>query len=77
MVRMMHHLQHEGLSCGAIDLTRIGTEQWYKGLTVKLWRSFGLLRKVHLKTWWHERADLSPVQRLGEFIEEVLLFEVG
>jgi PAS domain-containing protein len=82
MVRMMHHLQHEGVSCGAIDLTRIGSEnvtpeQWYKGLTVELWRSFGLLRKLNLKTWWHERGDLSPVQRLSEFIQEVLLVEVG
>jgi predicted ATPase/GAF domain-containing protein/tRNA A-37 threonylcarbamoyl transferase component Bud32 len=82
MVRMMHHLQHEGFSCGAIDLTRIGSEnvtpeQWYKGLTVELWRSFGLLRKVNLKTWWHERGDHSPVQRLSQFIEEVLLVEVG
>jgi predicted ATPase/GAF domain-containing protein len=82
MVHMMHHLQHEGFSCGAIDLTRIGSEnitpeQWYKGLTVELWRSFGLLRKVNLKTWWKERADISPVQRLSQFIEEVLLVEVG
>lgn len=78
MVRMMHHFQHEGLSCGAIDLTRIGSEnitpeQWYKGFTVELWRSFGLLRKVNLKTWWKEREDVSPVQRLSQFIEEVLL----
>ena len=82
MVHMMHHLQHEGFSCGAIDLTRIGSEnitpeQWYKGLTVELWRSFGLLRKVKLKTWWQERVDISPVQRLSQFIEEVLLVEVG
>jgi hypothetical protein len=78
MVRMIHHLQHEGFSCGAIDLTRIGSEnvtpdQWYKGLIVELWRSFGLLRKVNLKTWWQEQADISPVQRLSQFIEEVLL----
>ncbi|MDJ0593451.1 MAG: AAA family ATPase [Pleurocapsa sp. MO_226.B13] len=82
MVRMMHHLSHEGFSCGAIDMTRIGSEnvtpeQWYKGLTVELWRSFGLLRAVNLKTWWKERGDISPVQRLSQFIEEVLLFKVG
>ncbi len=80
MVRMIHHLQHEGFSCGAIDLTRIGSEnvtpdQWYKGLTVELCRSFGLLRKVNLKTWWLELEDISPVQRLSQFIEEVLLVE--
>jgi predicted ATPase/GAF domain-containing protein/tRNA A-37 threonylcarbamoyl transferase component Bud32 len=81
MVRMIHHLQHEGFSCGAIDLTRIGSEnvtpeQWYKGLAVELWRSSGLLRAVNLKTWWQDQRDLSPVQRLSQFIEEVLLVEV-
>ncbi len=82
MVRMMHHLNHEEFNCAAIDMTRIGSEnvtpeQWYKGFAVELWRSFGLLRKVNLKTWWNERKDISPVQRLGQFIEEVLLVEVG
>ncbi|HHP7231624.1 MAG TPA: AAA family ATPase [Xenococcaceae cyanobacterium] len=81
MVRMLHQLNYEGFRCGAVDLTRIGSEnvtpeQWYKGLAVELWRSFGLLRKVNLKTWWQEQADLSPVQRLSQFIEEILLVEV-
>jgi AAA-like domain len=82
MVHMMHYLNREGVSCGAIDLTRIGSEnvtpdQWYKGLAVELWRSFGLLRKINLKSWWNERGDISSVQRLSQFIEEVLLVEVG
>ena len=82
MVRMMHHLQHEGSYCASIDMTRIGSEnvtpeQWYKGLAVELWRRFGLLRKIRLKDWWKEREDLSPVQRLSEFIETVLLADVG
>ncbi len=82
MVRMMYHLQHEGVSCAAIDMTRIGSEnvtpdQWYKGLAFELWRSFGLLGKVNLKAWWQEREDISTVQRLSQFIEEVLLVEVG
>ena len=80
MVRMINHLNHEGFSCGAIDLTRIGSEnitpqQWYKGLAVELWRSFGLLKKVNLKTWWQEQ-ELSSVQKLSQFIEEILLVEV-
>ncbi|HEY9831241.1 MAG TPA: AAA-like domain-containing protein, partial [Stenomitos sp.] len=82
MVRMLHHLQQEGFSCAAIDMTRIGSEhvtpdQWYKGLAVELWQSFGLLGKVNLKAWWNDRLDISPVQRLSQFIEEVLLVEVG
>ena len=80
MVRMFHHLQHEGYRCGAIDLTRIGSEnvtpeQWYKGLAVELWRSFGLLRKVNLKAWWQEQG-LGALQKLSQFIEEILLVEV-
>ena len=82
MVRMIHHLNHEGFSCAAIDMTRIGSEnvtpeQWYKGLAVELWQGFDLLGKVNLKAWWNERLDLSPVQRLGQFIEEILLVKVG
>lgn len=82
MVRMLHHLQQEGFSCAAIDMTRIGSEhvtpdQWYKGLAVELWQSFGLLGKVNLKAWWNDRLDISPVQRLSRFIEEVLLMGVG
>ncbi len=81
MVRMMHHLKQEGFCCVAIDMTRLGSEnitpdQWYKGLAVELWQSFDLFGKVNLKAWWQEKLDLSPVQRLSRFFEEVLLKEV-
>ncbi len=81
MVRMMHTLQKEGFSCAAIDMTRIGSEnitpvQWYKGLAVELWQSFDLLGKVNLKAWWNEQKDLSPLQCLSRFIEDILLNQV-
>jgi hypothetical protein len=31
---------------------------------------------VNLKAWWQEKLDISPVQRLSQFFEEVLLQEV-
>lgn len=82
MVQVFHQLQQDGVYCAAIDLSRIGSEtltpeQWYKGFVVELWQAFGLFRTVNLKRWWSERFDLSPMQRLGQFIEEVLLVEVG
>jgi len=82
MVRMINHLQHEGMWCASIDMTRIGSEtvtpeQWYKGIASELSRHFELRGKVNLKAWWQDRVDLSPVQRLSEFIELVLLVEVG
>ncbi|MBD2562726.1 MULTISPECIES: AAA family ATPase [Nostoc] len=78
MVRMMHYLQQEGFSCTAIDLTRIGSDnitpaQWYLGLAVELWQNFDLLDKVNLPVWWNEYKDLSPTQRLSQFIENILL----
>jgi GAF domain-containing protein len=82
MVRMIDYLQREGYCCAPIDMTRIGSEnvtpeQWYKGFAFELLRRLDLRDKINLKTWWQERADISPVQRLSELIEEVLLTEVG
>ncbi|BAY29088.1 serine/threonine kinase [Nostoc carneum NIES-2107] len=81
MVRMMHHFQQEGFRCAAIDMTRLGSEnitpaQWYKGLAVELWQSFDLQRLVNLKAWWNEQKDLSPIQCLSQFIENILLEQV-
>ncbi len=80
MVRMIKSLREEGYCCTAIDLTRISgekvtIEQWYKGLVVELWQGFNLFNKINLKQWWKEREDLSLIQRLSQFIEEVLLVE--
>ncbi len=82
MVHMMHRLQQEGFVCAAIDMTRIGSEnvtpdQWYKGLAVELWQSFDLQGLVNLKAWWNEQLDISPMQRLSRFFEEILLALVG
>ena len=79
-LRTRHRLQQAGFCCASIDITRIGSEnitpfQWYKGVVVDLLRGFNLLGKVNL-TWWHEREDISVLQRLSQFIEDVLLVEV-
>ncbi|WP_346292274.1 AAA-like domain-containing protein, partial [Sphaerothrix gracilis] len=76
-VHTMQALQAGGVACGVIDITSIGSQgitpdQWYQGVVRRLARSFG----VKAMGWWREHAELSPVQRLGEFIEEVLLQEV-
>ncbi|NJL51021.1 MAG: hypothetical protein HC930_00350 [Hydrococcus sp. SU_1_0] len=81
MVRMMHQLRQDGYCCTAIDMTRIcgekiTPEQWYKGLVVELWQGFEMFNRVNLKSWWSDRQDLSLVQRLSQFIEEILLVEI-
>lgn len=78
MVQTFYRLQQEGIRCAAIDLSRVGSEhitpeQWYKGFAVELWQAFELFERVNLKTWWQDRLTVSPVQRLGQLIEEVLL----
>jgi WD40 repeat protein len=78
LVRTLHRLQSEGFQCSTIDMTRIGSEnitplQWYKGMIGELWRGFNLLGQVNLKTWWRDAEDVSFLQRLSHFIEDILL----
>lgn len=78
-VQATHRLQAEGIRCGVIDITTIGTqeitpEQWYGSIAGLLTKAFKL--KVNLLNWWQERAHLSFVNRLNDFLETVLLSQV-
>ncbi len=80
-VRTMQRLEAEGVSCAAIDLTTIGSQNvtpagWYMGVFYDLVRKFELSGKINRKNWWQERELLSPVQSLSEFFEDVLLAEI-
>ncbi|MEY3866148.1 MAG: hypothetical protein RLZZ338_39, partial [Cyanobacteriota bacterium] len=78
LVRSRHLLQQEGFKCTTIDMTRIGSEnitlsQWYKGIVSELWRGLNLVGKVKLKSWWLEQEDVSVIQSLSNFIEDIIL----
>lgn len=78
IIHTKHRLQQEGFSCTYVDMTRIGSQnitpqQWYKGVMVSLLHGFELVGKVNFNAWWQEHEDVSLVQRLSQFIEEVLL----
>lgn len=78
-VRTMFTLQTEGIVCTEIELAGIGSQeinaqQWYGGIIQELISGFQL--KINRRSWLREHEDLSPVQRLGEFIEQVLLIEI-
>ncbi|MBD2126926.1 AAA-like domain-containing protein [Microcoleus sp. ZQ-A2] len=80
-VRTMQRLQAEGMICAVVDLTAIGNQnipadQWYAGVTYTLASSFNLLDQVDIGTWWCDREFLPPVQRLSEFIREVLFKKI-
>lgn len=75
-VRTMYRLQAEGIACAAINPLLIRShemtlDQWYAGVIKELVKSFKL--QINLRSWLRDREYLSPVQRLSEFIEEVLL----
>ena len=77
-IRTMNKLQAQGISCTEIELSGIGSQeitaqQWYGGIIQELISGFEL--KVNRRSWLREREDLSPVQRLSEFIETVLLHQ--
>lgn len=77
-VRTMQRLQAEGFACAAIDITAIGTsnitpEQWYAGMIYSVVSSLQLYETFDLETWWFQHSLLPYVQRLGHFIETVLL----
>ena len=77
-VRTLQRLQAEGVSCTFVDLTEIGKqvetpEQWYAGVVQALVSSSQLAGTFQWRPWWRERNLVTPVQRLSEFIGEVLL----
>ncbi|MEG5033040.1 AAA-like domain-containing protein [Microcoleus sp. AT3-D2] len=82
LVRTVQKLSADGIACATIDLSDIGNQQvsldkWYGGVAYKLLCSFNLFNPVEFMTWWRERELMSPVQRLGELIEELLLVKIS
>jgi len=77
LVRVMNQLQAEDFSCATLDMTQIGgenitPEQWYKGIVANFLRSFKLLGKFNLKTWWEAEEEVSLQQKLSYFIDDLL-----
>ncbi|NER19614.1 MAG: tetratricopeptide repeat protein [Symploca sp. SIO1C2] len=80
-VRTMQRLQQVGVSCAALDLTGIGSENvtplgWYQSIFYELVSELNLFGKINRRKWWREHQDLSPVLCLGKFIKEVVLTEL-
>lgn len=76
--RTKYRLEIEGYTCVYLDVTRLGSEettpmQWYKGVIVSLFYGLNLTERFDFKKWWEQQAELSPVQRLHQFVEQVVL----
>lgn len=78
MIRTARRLQAEGVKTVIIDLTQIGTvsiDQWYLGLLSEIKRRLQL--SVDPVNWWQERSMLGHVQRLTDFLRDVVLAEIS
>jgi WD40 repeat protein len=81
-VRTMRRLEAAGVTCVAVDVTKIGSQsitadQWYASLIGALVRGFQLSEVFDLRTWWRDNELLTPVRRFSIFLDDVLLPQVN
>ena len=78
-VRTAERLFEAGVLCVEVELLGIGSQQitaqqWYGGIIQALIQGLGL--RINRRSWLRDHEDLSPVQRLGLFIEQVVLTQI-
>ncbi|HEY9804541.1 MAG TPA: AAA-like domain-containing protein [Leptolyngbyaceae cyanobacterium] len=81
-VRTIERLKTQGYACASIDVTatsgnNITIHQWVATIIRILTSSFLLSTKFNLHAWWRQWENISPVERLRKFLEEILLVEVN
>ncbi|MBD2602322.1 AAA-like domain-containing protein [Microcystis viridis] len=80
-VQTQKRLKEDNIDCATIDLSGIGKniseDIWYRVLFEQLVKRFNLSIRGKEQTWWDERAYKSAINRLDEFVEEILLKEVS
>ena len=80
-VQTQKRLQEDNIDCATIDLSssgkNISEDIWYRVLFEQLVKRFDLSIREKEQTWWDERAYKSPINRLDQFVEEILLKEVS
>ncbi|MDB9506177.1 AAA-like domain-containing protein [Microcystis aeruginosa CS-338/01] len=80
-VQTQKRLQEDNIDCATIDLSGLGKniseDIWYRVLFEQLVKRFDLSIREKEQTWWDERAYKSAINRLDQFVEEILLREVS
>ncbi|MBN3960154.1 AAA-like domain-containing protein [Nostoc sp. NMS8] len=76
----IHRLEKENYICVYLNSVLLGTNQitpiqWYKGIIVSLFHKLNLTERVNFGSWWEQQSELDPVQKLYQFVEQVLLRE--
>ncbi len=80
-VQTQKRLKEDNIDCAIIDLSGLGKnlseDIWYRVLFEQLVKRFDLSIREKEQTWWDERAYKSAINRLDQFVEEILLKEVS
>ena len=84
-VNLFHQLRREGIACAEIDLpscieTGTTSETFYNDFIAELIVSLKdgeVELDFNRRVWWREHDDLSPVHRLGLFIQQVILKQIS
>src|SRR5438045_3557821 len=50
--------------------------QWYKGIIFSLFHKLNLREQINFESWWEQQSELDPIERLYQFVEQVLLRKV-
>ena len=79
--KIMHQLSSEGYLCAALDLTEIVSDnttenQFYNSIIFSLAKKLGLLPEFNYRSWKKNLDYLSSLEKLAEFIEEILLKQI-
>jgi hypothetical protein len=80
--QVVKRLKENEYACARLDLSttsKATEEQWYAGIAFNLVKELPLRfgdPLTFLKGWWLERDMLSPAQRLGDFLETVVLVQI-
>jgi hypothetical protein len=79
-VQTQKRLKEDNIDCATIDLSGIGKniseDIWYRVLFEQLVKRFNLSIRGKEQTWWDERAYKSAINRLDQFVDEILLKEI-
>lgn len=76
-VRVTQRLQSEGYICVSVDLSGIGNRdstpaQWYADIMMRIIRGLKLAKEINLRQWLAERQNFSPINCLGELLQDIL-----
>ncbi|NEP45494.1 MAG: hypothetical protein F6K35_42275 [Okeania sp. SIO2H7] len=77
MLKAKELLKSANYLCAVLDFSQIkdnliSVEQWYDGAILEL-ETAGDLSRQSIDLWWSQKEEISPVERLIVFIEEILL----